>query len=1246
MSGLAQLSFVVTVAGLLFLVLPALPAEGQDTLGSPHPPGQASQPSELSVRHLRALVVANPDDQYLQLQLARALFAAGDVEGAARTLAPIRRAPGTIGYGARELAVTLEVTRFHALTGPSKQGEKQDDKEREEARERVLGAVHARVEDPMDVAALEELAKIALEMEAPRLAGEIYERVAREDAVKRGEWLASAARWHRAAGDEGRAARLYATATKVTPAPARRLELGLLSVDSSARAGDPRLAHSLAERLLREFPDNPAVLERAVRFASASGDVNRARDVGRTFVSSFALNDPEAVARQVERELASGELTAALTWLRRLAELRPNDVSVHTRMEQVAEWSGDPKYALREYRWLATHHVADLAMIDRAVALARSLHDMPAVLELLVLRTRFGPSREADVLELARAYEDVGQPEQAAEVLRDHARAAGPARGRRRHLVSPEEPGVGAQGAPPTGAGRSRQLLKRQALLEEERGAPEFAIQAWSELRDAYGLDGAEARTFASLLWRMDDARGALAVLLGVKESEPGRDLAFWTLLGEVAEEVNDRDVARRALLEQRARGDRSSALLERLSGIEYGSGRFEAAATYAAGAYRAKPEARTLFFAVELLVKIERDQDAVVLLREEAARDKEILQLEEYWRHLGSSLQRTGRLREACAAYEEGLNREPSSVVAFDSVLGCALERNDEATLARFVDGPWRQRVEKEPRLLGSFALALVRLRRYREAIVYLVRLVRARPHDYAWQLELADAVEQGGDPSLAHRLRRHALLKLGPRAIAALKAPSSDEEATAALVAQAILKRRFEGPAASYRWLERLLPKGRGPIQDGAVLDLAISFYLSDGNTDAVRRALLRSSSLRAETERGLPLALALQENNVVEIERLLAQPPEQTGGDTDLRVQALLRVGKDGEALRALDEAVDRPSARMDRDKIEELRKERAEVAERAAPTAHASYSVDVYGPLLAHGPRVSAVFHPGQLGVDGDFRRNQMYSASSDTDFPAGTSAEYDGIVGLRLRTLRSLTRLAVGANARIGVAAPQAVLAHKQQILGRDSSLLGELKLQGIPTDTPILRAVGVRDSAELEATFALSENDRVELSATGFRERTVRQDHLAVGGTGTLVLEHEIIHARPQWTVLATGAIMGRSLGQSTSAALQGAGVSPDALPSDLLQTSAYTVTLGSHLQNGDPASPWGAASFPRYSLALDLGRIWPAQQWVVEARGGAGTRLFGDDILGVTAYYNIGLAGAPDDPFYGVSLHYTRGIR
>src|SRR5262249_35065820 len=149
---------------------------------------------------------------------------------------------------------------------------------------------------------------------------------------------------------------------------------------------------------------------------------------------------------------------------------------------------------------------------------------------------------------------------------------------------------------------------------------------------------------------------------------------------------------------------------------------------------------------ALDLLEKMQRDEELLRLLDEATAKDKALAEVEEYWTRRAAALQRLGRSEEACRAYEVVLRLRPTSADAYGASLACSMERGDHHELGRKV-ADWNKKIDENPELYPTYALALLRLHRDREALPYIIRYIRTKPNDYMWLLEFADAVERLGD-------------------------------------------------------------------------------------------------------------------------------------------------------------------------------------------------------------------------------------------------------------------------------------------------------------------------------------------------------------------------------------------------------------------------------------------------------------------------------------------------------------------
>lgn len=308
-------------------------------------------PDAYSLAYLQVLTRANPQDEHLRLIYVRHLFALARYDEALQALGP---ALVVLHDDGETQALELELLLARARAIP------EDDARRGPAWERVERKLKRLIELPQPADRLERQAKLALELERPRLASEYYLRAAAQSADDGPRMLAEAAKWLRASGDGVRAANRYGEAAdgEKDPQRARRdALLAIASLESEDRVPD---AANLAGVYLSRWPDDRELLGRAVDLSSRCERVSAARDYGRRLL---ALDPGSAslLEQQVRLELAAGDVRAGVPLIQKLVASRPNDARLHQAAARIAEWAGRPDLALREWLWLLGHRPSQVA---------------------------------------------------------------------------------------------------------------------------------------------------------------------------------------------------------------------------------------------------------------------------------------------------------------------------------------------------------------------------------------------------------------------------------------------------------------------------------------------------------------------------------------------------------------------------------------------------------------------------------------------------------------------------------------------------------------------------------------------------------------------------------------------------------------------------------------------------------------------------------------------------------------------
>lgn len=295
-----------------------------------------------SIAYLTVLTRADPNDMNLRVVYVRQLAQLGRWEEA---LDALDRAPEPSRRSAevRELRLELGLARARASQVGSNE------------RAHAFAVVHSELSAHADVypaARARELAKLALELEDPRLAARFYLVAAGAAApgTARAAAFADAGRWSRAAGDGARAAESYEHAAEEAREPGQK---NAYLLEAATALEESRGACAAASRLAPPAAGSTDVVlvRRAVEALRACARANEAKLLGRRLVA-LSGGDASETKAQVRRELEAGDPAGALASLRQLLAREPADVSLHEATARVAEWAGQPQVALTQWLWL------------------------------------------------------------------------------------------------------------------------------------------------------------------------------------------------------------------------------------------------------------------------------------------------------------------------------------------------------------------------------------------------------------------------------------------------------------------------------------------------------------------------------------------------------------------------------------------------------------------------------------------------------------------------------------------------------------------------------------------------------------------------------------------------------------------------------------------------------------------------------------------------------------------------------
>lgn len=997
----------------------------------------------LSLAYLRGRLDAEPSSVAARVDLSRALVGAGRLGEARAVLRPSVGVDEPAPIAFAELLVCAEDWRSRPAGSPD--------------RRQMEGELVSRLRAlPGTLAAsdLETAAAIALEATRPADAAALFVKAAdAADHARQGDrtalLLQKAGDASLASGDPDRGGALLARAALLGGPGSTERALAALRTLRGAREAAPALR--ICDDLVRNLGD-AAVLAAAVETAQAHGDLAQALRYSALRLRQ-APDDAAALEKDLTLQLAAGHLGAALDRAGRLAALVPSPAR-QWQVVQLAVWNQRPDLALSVLTRLAREGDAEAAA--QGAALASTLGRPALEVELLggLLRRRPGSAAQLQrFLSLLRE----AHPARALPELQEYVQR------------NPSD-------AP------ARELL---ALEAEQQGELELALQQRERLPPERRMV-AEITAESALLWRLGRPAEALQRLHRVRAQVHKGDptqRAYWQLLAELAwreEAWADLESAYEA---QRLLGAIDATGEERLLILARKRGEDDRVLTLGKEGYGRLNAPRLLLLAIDRAVEMGR-WDAAAELAREAHGDPRVIETEAGALLFLQIALHEGRAHDAALHASQALKVAPDSRQAREGLLWAAYASREGPLMAHAVEA-LKETARANPELWAPMALLLQELRRPGEALFFFERQLERAPQDLHWAVQTAEARAQAGQQKSARALRQ----SLMPRLLAAAQKPTLSAAARTELRADAAgLLRAEQGIDAALPVLRALARDG----EPGRAAELAASWAIEEEKPALAAEFAPPGSSQRRALPPNQQLELSLLEGDRPAIRALLLQPGVPLSAPE--RVEAEERLGRDWAAWDEVRAALGGPLAPADAARLHE---QEQELSRRVASMARVGTEVERMGPLKE-----------ARTDIEGRLRRGPFLTSAGAQlgSFLAGSAAPAPQRLFAAAEFSQELgtTRLQGGADLRAGTARPFASAAQTLQPAPWIKFSL-EGVLRGLPDESAGLRAVGLRDRADLQIELTQGKS---ELRATvGGRRYAAFADGAALGTAQAAELE-------------------------------------------------------------------------------------------------------------------------------------------
>lgn len=534
--------------------------------------------------------------------------------------------------------------------------------------------------------------------------------------------------------------------------------------------------------------------------------------------------------------LANSNPSDALKVAERALIAQPGNRSWLLKAAQAADWSNQPAKALDHWYALAAY---DPSALPRATELARALQDRSRLRNLVARRLE----RDGDAA-LLRDYitlsEEMGRPEDALALLE------------RPHREWPGD-----------------LVLSERARLYEQTGHPRQALAALESLNGVRALTAAEALRGAALWYGIGKPDQAWAVLQKSASAIAASETAFWETLSDLGWALGHTEPSLAASQRLIDRENGRSVDYQRIAeaALEHQPARCFQAALAGWRRYR---QPGLLLLVLESGGRLQRWQELNALLHGLSGEERRLVDgSAQFWLKAAMIARQVGDTAAALRYSREALRREPANIELVAAHLWLLLDIGQVREAAQVAEA-WAPKSRLSPALGDAVGAAFAAAGDLPRALPFYRIGFSAHRQDPAWLAAYADLLDQAGKPEGAYLARMMVVEILRGQRRKPLS--GADRKELTRLTAQVVL------PLKPGDALDRLMRRVARAEQDPASRDLVTSWLLGTERHDLARLWFFKAYACSSNRPVWARLNLALEQNDQLELARLLAESAEK--------------------------------------------------------------------------------------------------------------------------------------------------------------------------------------------------------------------------------------------------------------------------------------------------------------------------------------------------------------------------------
>jgi len=1171
------------------------------------------QADAVSLAYLQALVRAAPDNTALRMRYAEQLISLGEFDKARTQL---QQLPASVG--ASKLAYLDFNLRVRDLL------KKPTEKTLQESVSTALQQLRDLPKDAISIEQWDAIAKLLLQASQPAWAADIYFNMADKEATdkkpsQQQKWLKRAIKWYLSAEDSEKAANV-------------QLQLAALSgqvedvqdaIQQMIAVGMHQQAITVLDRHIQQRLDHRDFLLFAITQAEALGKPFMAHGWATEWLKQHP-KDMKVLQKLIALNLAGGHPLQAFPLAQKQVALFPSDVPARIQLATIAQWTGHPQEAFKQWRWISQYQ-PDRKASEKAISLAIALNDYASAKRLMQYMAEHFGLNQKEHAQLANLFEKTGEPKKSELTIHEYLKKN------------------------PNDADKWYAL----ARLREYNGDPQAALEAWEQIGRRFGLNEKIVINQARMLSAIDRSEEALLKMRTfIKANGEITSKRYWQIYGDLGWILESHDDAFDAYLWLWDHGLAGSLEAQRLMILLRDEGDVATTLRISEEAWEKLHDPEILILAMESAIQMDRWLDVQRFLGLAHAEEYLFNNFKRYKLANARWLVFQRRWQDAQRVYRTILAIDPGDVDIKVAILWGYTQTNDYPALQHHLR-VWQAEAIRNPEFWEVYAASYIQMGRASFALPWLKKIMHAKPNDVRWTLQYAEALEKSGRASAAWRLRKYFFRETWPQS--SMNSAYLKENELDVMLAIRRLKVRLKGMPHTEKWAKNII---KHADNDPLVREFSMQHYFGMDQTAYANFWLMRQHAARISSPVWQQLALAMEHNDLNRIYNIIASANKRARHQRHNRDQITVHADIDAGSymlaksqLHHLDQTIVHALNIAQDSNVSSSLLKTAALRLARNTIAHVPNAAHIGGEYHALG-----ALHLLDLATKGFYsRRNTTYLLhAKKTQLYLGSGfPEVGQEYAFKLQTMMHQRQwdwfAYLGNNDRSGSAiAPNRLIQWGGGVDYRpwQGGLLGiKFDFNDVGVETPAFRVLGKRHRLAVNLTSNITNREYVAINM-GWNQYKYRSGNSSIGQG--YMLGATLAHRLALVNSLAEEKIEFRAYAQLGSNTIE-PNRPPDvnqfmanASLSSIIPSYFSSLGIGLSLQRDTPANNEAIGRLPIYLLDISVGWQWPGSRLAYNLTSGLGIPAFGHDLLSVRGFVGNTIAGSlGSQPLYGLGFWY-----